>query len=290
MHDQAKRLREKIIDRGNRVKMTRVVTVTSGKGGVGKSNFTLNFALALLKKGQKVVIFDADIGLANIDVLMGVSPKFNLFQMIESNMSIWDIIEKGPCGLEFIAGGSGFTQLLHMDERKLTYFFEQLSKLNGYADTILLDTGAGLSKESLRFILAADEVLLVTTPEPTAITDAYAIIKMVHSKNPFIKFKLIVNRVSSEREGKITADKIILVAKQFLGMEIKTLGFISDDFNVQKSVKKQQPFYLAYPKSSASKEVELMVDAYLAGNQTAPYLSTGMKGFLVKMIKMMNQK
>ena len=155
--------------------------MTSGKGGVGKSNFTLNFALTLQSKGYKVLVFDADIGLANIDVLMGISSKYNLYHLLKKEKTIWEIIQKGYNDLEFIAGGSGFNDLLRLTDEELDYFAEQVMQLNGYVDFIIFDTGAGLSKETLKFILAAEEAIVVTTPEPTSITDAYAIIKMVNS-------------------------------------------------------------------------------------------------------------
>lgn len=289
MNDQAKKLRDQMAlnslqARQNRV--TRVVTVTSGKGGVGKSNFSLNFALSLIEMGQKVLILDADLGLANIDVLMGITPKHNLHQMIEQRTPIWEIIEKGPGGLEFIAGRSGFTKISMLDDQKLSYLFEQLNLLEGYADTIIIDTGAGMSKESLQFILSADEVCLVTTPEPTALTDAYAIIKMVHSKNPGFRPRLIVNRVHSMEEGPSTADRLSLVAKKFLGAEILYMGFIFEDGNVSKSVKKQEPFYLAYPNSPASINMRGIARAFLEPGTQFGADPKGVKGFLRKMLNL----
>ncbi|NGQ94026.1 MinD/ParA family protein [Brevibacillus sp. SYP-B805] len=283
MHDQAARLRERL-QRSVQTRPTRLVTVTSGKGGVGKSNFTLNFALGLMEKGQKVVIFDVDLGLANLDVLMGISPKMHLLHLLEPDRTIWDILEKGPNGLEFIAGGSGFTQILQFDDQKLDTLFSRLEHLQGYADTVFFDTGAGISHESLRFMLSSDEVLLVTTPEPTAITDAYAVIKMIHSKNPHARIRLIINRVGSRQEGKNTADKLSLVAKRFLGMEIGTLGYIPDDASVSKAVKQQKPFFLSYPNSQAAKGIRELVDAYLDNAARNPQNDGGgLRGFLSKM-------
>ncbi|MGD8191032.1 MinD/ParA family protein [Brevibacillus ginsengisoli] len=286
MRDQAERLRERL-QRNLGSKPTRIITVTSGKGGVGKSNFTLNFGLGLIERGQKVLIFDVDLGLANLDVLMGITSRNHIFQLIEQKKSIWDIIEKGPNGLEFIAGGSGFTQVLQLDDQKLNRLFDQLSELQGYADTIFFDTGAGISNESMRFMLSADEILLVTTPEPTAITDAYAVIKMIHSRSPDAKIRMIINRASSYKEGKATADKLTMVAKRFLGIELETLGFVPDDENVMKAVKKQSPFLLEYPKSQASKGIRDLVDKYLGVSlQTKDDGTTGLKGFLSRLKSM----
>lgn len=282
MRDQAEQLRERM-QHNNRARPTRLVTVSSGKGGVGKSNFSLNFGLGLIERGHKTVLFDVDLGLANLDVLMGISPQKNLLHLLEPHVTVWDILEKGPGNLEFIAGGSGFTQIMQLEDAKLDRLFSQLQPLQGYAETIIFDTGAGLSKESLRFMLSSDEVILVTTPEPTAITDAYAVIKMLHSRNPNIQIRLVINRATSEREGKLTADKLAMVAKRFLGMEIGTLGYIADDSHVSKAVKLQRPFLLTYPESQASKSIRKLVGNYLQNAAQTDVHSSGLKGFIAKL-------
>ncbi|MBO8162473.1 MAG: MinD/ParA family protein [Brevibacillus sp.] len=287
MRDQAEQLRERIQriapEKG---RQTRLIAVTSGKGGVGKSNVTLNFALGLIESGQKVVVFDVDLGLANLDVLMGVSARHHLLDLIHQDISLWEIIERGPNGLEFIAGGSGFTQFLQLDEHKLNKLLAQLSLLQGYADTVLLDTGAGISKESMQFILSADEVFLVTTPEPTSITDAYAVIKMIHARNPHTQIKLIINRSSSYREGRHTADKLTMVAKQFLGMDVQTLGFVFDDPHVSQAVKQQQPFLVAYPHSQASRSIRSLVSTHLGSASRNEGEIGGLRGFITKIRNM----
>lgn len=284
MRDQAEQLRARM-QQSQSGRPTRLVTVTSGKGGVGKSNFSLNFGIGLMEKGHKTILFDLDLGLANLDVLMGITPKKHLLHLLEPNTAVWDILEKGPGNLEFIAGGSGFTQIMQLDDGKLDLLFSQLSPLQGYADTILFDTGAGISKESLRFMLASDEVILVTTPEPPAITDAYAVIKMLHSRNPKATIRLVVNRATSVREGKLTTDKLAMVAKRFLQMEIHSLGYVSDDIHVSKAVKQQRPFLLTYPHSQASKSIRNLVSHYLDDSTiTAERMSTnGLKGFVAKL-------
>jgi flagellar biosynthesis protein FlhG len=307
MNDQAQGLRnlvqaQSLGDRGT----TRIVTVTSGKGGVGKSNFTLNFALSLQAKGYKVLVFDADIGFSNIDVLMGVSPKYSLYHLLKKEKTIWDIIQQGHNGLEFIAGGSGFQDLIRLSDEDLEYFTEQVGQLNGYADFLIFDTGAGLSKETLKFILAAQETIVVTTPEPTSITDAYAVIKMVHAMDDDVRFQLVVNRVSDAAEGRQTANKISLVAKQFLQLDIPTLGFVSDDSSVSKAVKKQIPFSIAFPHSAASRSIldvanrfalgrpfgdgqnaKDALDAQNAKDTQNAQVQGGVKGFLSRMIRLM---
>jgi flagellar biosynthesis protein FlhG len=288
MNDQAQGLRNLVRSHNEQPdRTTRVLTVTSGKGGVGKSNFTLNFALTLQAKGYKVLVFDADIGMANIDVLMGASPKYSLYHLLKRQKSIWEIIHKGYNELEFIAGGSGFNDLLGLSEAELDYFMQQISQLNGYVDFIIFDTGAGLSRETLRFIVAAQETIVVTTPEPTSITDAYAIIKMVQGMNYDVSFRLVINRVTDSKEGKQTADKIGMVSKQFLNLDIPTLGYVEDDPNVSKAVKKQVPFTIAFPHCSASKGIQELADRFLAGQDVPETGESGVKGFLSRMIKLM---
>ncbi|AWX56813.1 MULTISPECIES: MinD/ParA family protein [Brevibacillus] len=282
MRDQAEQLRERMLQ-NKKTRPTRLVTVTSGKGGVGKSNFSLNFGLGLSEKGHRAVLFDLDLGLANLDVLMGITPKKHLFHLLEPDTTVWDIIEHGPGGLEFIAGGSGFTQIMQLDDEKLDRLFSHLDPLQGYADTIIFDTGAGFSKESMRFMLSSDEVILVTTPEPPAITDAYAVIKMLHARNPAVSIRLVINRASSEKEGKMTADKLAMVSKRFLNMDIQSLGYVSDDPYVSKAVKLQRPFLLTYPQSQAARSIRNLVERYLDRPDTSDASVSGLKGFLAKL-------
>lgn len=293
MSDQAQRLRERLgalplrskpQSNGGNEKRTKVIAVTSGKGGVGKSNFSLNFALGLRERGHRVVLFDLDLGFANIDVLMGMSAKKNIIDLIDKRLSIWDIIERGPNDLEFVAGGSGLSQIFELDEIKLHYFFEQLAQLQGYADTIILDTGAGMSKDMLRFLLSADEIMLVTTPEPTSVTDAYALVKMAHYQKPDIRFNVVVNRAVSEKEGSSTGEKLLLVARQFLKLEMNMLGFVYDDAHVSKAVKRQRPLCLAYPASKAAQSFKNLVNVYLSHERIED--SGGVRGFLLRLRKL----
>ncbi|WP_091220414.1 MinD/ParA family protein [Paenibacillus sp. BC26] len=288
MTDQAEALRNLVRnqEQKNEGRTTKVITVTSGKGGVGKSNFSLNFSLALQRIGQKVLIFDADIGMANIDVLMGVSSPYNLYHLLKQEKTIWEIIQEGPQGVHFIAGGSGFKDLLDLSADQLNYFAEQISRLHGQYDFILFDTGAGLSKETVKFITAAQETIVVTTPEPTSITDAYALIKMVTAMEHDVKFKLIVNRAIDTKEGNATADKIGLVAQRFLNIELPVLGILPDDPNVTKAVKKQVPFAIAYPGSDASKSILEIAKRFVEVPQPPAAAISGVKGFLHKMFRL----
>ncbi|MDP5273459.1 MinD/ParA family protein [Chengkuizengella axinellae] len=288
MNDQAQGLRNLIKSQNDSSdNKTKVLTITSGKGGVGKSNFTLNFALALQLKGYKVLIFDADIGMANIDVLMGVTPKYNLYHLLKREKNIKEIITKGVHDLQIISGGSGIQELLHLSQTDLEYFAYEASKLLGSVDFILFDTGAGLTQQSLNLMMSSHETIVVTTPEPTSITDAYAIIKMVHSMNQQIQFKMVVNRVTTQKEGTLTSDKIKMVAKQFLNLDISTLGYISEDVHISKAVKKQEPFLMAYPNCSASRDIHSLSRFFLSEKDDQNRLNTNVKNIFYKMIRML---
>lgn len=267
MNDQAEALRHLVHSQDTQAKTTRILTVTSGKGGVGKSNFSLNFAMALQKRGYSVLVFDADVSFANIDVLLGTPAKYNLIHLLKGEKTIWEIIQVGPNNLQYIAGGSGFQDLVRLSDNELEYFAEQIGKLNGHFDFILFDTGAGLSKETVRFITAAEETIVVTTPEPTSITDAYALIKMLKSMGHEISFRLVVNRVSDDKEGKQTADNIRQVADKYLGLQLPVLGFIPDDSNVSKAVKKQTALTVAYPDTAAVRGIDRIAANFLSEQQ-----------------------
>jgi flagellar biosynthesis protein FlhG len=285
--DQAYSLRQLSKSLSDPIRSTRVVTVASGKGGVGKSNFALNFALSLLELGKKVVLVDLDIGMANIDILMGMTPKFHLLDMIQQKKSIWDVLEKGPNQLDFLAGGSGFTHLLQLKEEERSYFFAELEKLHGYADIIIIDTGAGLTLESQQCHLSADEVILLTTPEPTAIADAYSVVKILHSQQPSISFQLVINRVSHPKEGLEVASKFKTAVQSFLHKEIKIFGAIPEDAMVIKSVLKQVPFYLGAPRSTASVTIKRLAERFVLGS-VLKNESGGMKGFIRKLTKFLD--
>ncbi|NGZ75487.1 MinD/ParA family protein [Saccharibacillus alkalitolerans] len=297
MTDQAAALRELISSlrtdpskqtetSGPSGKTAHIIAVTSGKGGVGKSNFTLNFALELQKLGRRVLVFDADIGMANIDVLMGVRSQYNLFHLLKREKSMSEIIQTGPNSLPFVAGGSGLTELFSLSEEDLLYFTRQIEEIAQDMDYVLFDTGAGLSKETIRFITASDECIVVTTPEPTSITDAYALVKVVHDLESEARFRLVVNRASDYREAQQTADKIRLVAEKFLRLDIPVLGHVSDDPHVSQAVKKQTPFSIRFPNSQASKDIQELALRYTQHSlQVRADSPKGIKGFVRKLLK-----
>ena len=231
----------------------RIITVTSGKGGVGKTNLSVNLALAFVRKGRKVVVMDADLGLANVNVMLNMIPKYNLYHVIKKQKTIREIMVETEYGIAIVAGASGFSQIANMNDSERKDFIDDLDTLSA-VDTIIIDTSAGVSSNVLDFIAAADDAIIVTTPEPTAITDAYGIIKIIATEyeNYNMGLKLVVNKAKGAAEGKNVADRMINIAGQFLNLKIDYLGFIYDDPAVSQAVIRQKPFMVTDPKSKAS--------------------------------------
>lgn len=263
----------------------RVITVTSGKGGVGKTNFTVNLALALAKMGQKVFILDADLGMGNVDVVLGCSAPYNLLHILEGGFSLADIISEGPLGIKFLSGGSGIYKLANLNELQLARIVNQITLLDDLADIILIDTGAGINKSVMNFVVAADEVIIVTTPEPTAITDAYAMMKTYSNQAGTAALKVVINRVMEQDEGNIAADKLIKVSLKFLGLSISSLGFVYEDSNLVRAVKKQTPLFLAFPESISARCIDQIANRLLYG--TVAKKADGIKGFFNKLLGLM---
>ncbi|MFP4561782.1 MAG: MinD/ParA family protein [Spirochaetia bacterium] len=257
MADQAEKLREMVRTKngnsGNDSKKTRIIAISSGKGGVGKTNISINMALAYAQLGKKVIVMDADLGLANVNVVLGVIPKYNLYHLIRKQKTMRDIILDTNYGIQIVAGASGFSKIANLSDEERTNFITELSELSS-ADIIIIDTGAGVSSNVLSFIAAADDALIVTTPEPTAITDAYGIIKIIATEinNLGMGLKLIVNRVKSVTEGKKVATRVINIASQFLNLKVDYLGCVYEDQSVQSAVIKQRPFLVSDPKGKAA--------------------------------------
>jgi len=267
----------------------KVITVTSGKGGVGKTNITINLAIALSQLGCRVVILDADFGLANIDVLFGIIPKYTLVDVIYNRKNILEVLSDGPRNIKFISGGSGVEELVKLEKNQLDRFIQNIVLLDKIADIILIDTGAGLSDNVLSFVMAADEVLLVTTPEPTSITDAYAMIKMISHRNKNTIIKVIVNRAENINEANEILDKLVLVADKFLSVKIQSLGYILHDEMVIKAVKLQQPFSLSFPRSNATRYIKDISRTFIEKkDQAESNRYAGVKGFVNKLVSFFN--
>lgn len=291
MSDQAEKLRRivdyfNIPEQAKTSNAARVITVTSGKGGVGKTNLTVNLAIALSKMGLRVVILDVDFGLANIDVLLGMSTKYTILDLMRGNKSIFDVLSDGPDNVKFLSGGSGVEELLQLRTNQLGRFISNISLLDKLFDIILIDTGAGLSGNVMSFIMAADEVILITTPEPTAITDAYALIKLVSRKDRHKIIRVVVNKADSVQEANDVLSKLYMVSDRFLSFKLQKLGYLLYDDIVPKSVKQQRPFCLIYPKSQVSKQVWDLAGNLLTENVREYNEGTakGVKGFFNRLI------
>lgn len=300
MRDQADKLRQIIatlkdrqivnstgLERNLPKRNSKVITVTSGKGGVGKTNIAVNLGICLSEYGFKVIILDADLGLANIDVVFGIIPKYTLVDVINNQKSILEILTDGPKNVKFISGGSGVEQLTKLNKQQLEKFIENISLLDKLADFIIIDTGAGVSENVISFIMAADEVLLVTTPEPTSITDAYALIKMVSNRDKNKLIKVIVNRAENQNEAENILKKLSLVAERFLAIKLIPLGFILNDDLVPKAVRMQQPFTIAYPRSNAAKHIKDICKR-LVQIKVEQSPGGGMRGFVNRLIQFLS--
>jgi flagellar biosynthesis protein FlhG len=270
--DQAEQLRNVIkLQNQNNIQTARVITVTSGKGGVGKSNITVNLAIQLQKAGKRVIIFDADFGLANVEVMFGTIPKHNLSDLIYHGKSIQKIITKGPLDIGFISGGSGVIGLNNLYNEQIQYLVNSLSELNELADFILIDTGAGISDQVLKFVMASPEVIMVTTPEPSSLTDAYSLLKALHRNPNFAasgtKIRVISNKVASAEEGEAVYDKLNSVVEQFLHGSLEYLGMVPQDAALERSVRAQKPVSLNVPNSPSAKAFESLAGKLLAGTE-----------------------
>lgn len=285
MADQASRLRQLVDSREEqsaapqiRADGAKVIAVTSGKGGVGKTNLTVNLALALGLLGQRVLIIDADLGMANVDVILGSRAKYALMDLLDPAVTLEDVIVQGPYGVSYIPGGSGIEKAGTFRPGEQRLLLQKLAACGRIADIILIDTGAGLGKNVMNFIMAADEVLLITTPEPTSLTDAYAVMKAYSVYAPDGCMKLVINRVYEEEESREVATKLAQTAERFLHIHIDSLGYIFDDPMVRKAVRRQTPFLAAWPDAAASRCVRALASGLLYGSQMT--VKRGWKGFL----------
>lgn len=255
--DQAEQLRNIVKQQNKKQRSARVITVTSGKGGVGKSNVSVNLAIQMSRLGKRAVILDADFGLANIEVMLGMRPQYNLADMMFRGKDVKDIICTGPEDIGFISGGSGLREMTNLNKDQILSLVRTMYELDHYADVVIIDTGAGISDTVIELVASSSEVLLVATPEPTSITDAYALLKTLHRHDGFetgsTSIKMIGNRIQSYEEGKELYLKLNTVVNKFLGMEMEYLGAIPYDECLPRAVMQQQPVSLAYPDAPSAR-------------------------------------
>ena len=290
MNDQASALRQIVQNiKKQRTRApgegARILCVTSGKGGVGKTSFTVNLAISLAKKGLRVLIVDADFGLSNVDVVMGVTPQYDLSHVVRGEISVKDAIFDGPGGVRIVSGGSGVMELLKLSETQLANIMDNLLLLDGIADIIIFDTGAGVTPNILQLVEASEEVIVVTTPEPTAIMDAYALVKTVtnHSEGSRTRLRLVVNKADSVTEARDTMAKFTAVVRLYLKIEVEELGHLLADPVVSRSIRLQRPFMMSFPKSQAAKDIETITWKLMNLEPEQP--PSGLRGFLSNLMR-----
>ena len=285
--DQAEQLRRLVKGQERHQTAARVITVTSGKGGVGKTSIAVNLAIQIQRLGKRVIILDADFGLANIEVMLGIRPQYNLADLMFRGKTLNEIITRGPEGVGFISGGSGIQELARMTKEQVMYLTQKLVELDSLADVIIVDTGAGIADNVLEFVTASSEVILVATPEPTSITDAYALLKALNRRAGFSRehtsIKMISNRVGTEAEGRNLYEKMSVVVDKFLNIQPEFLGIIPQDDMISKAVMVQKPITMAYPNSPAAKALQTIAGKLCDGMQQES--KKGITGLFSDMIR-----
>ena len=258
--DQAFRLRalvksrqEEIINTLKTHMKARVIAIASGKGGVGKSNFATNIAISMQKLGKRVIIIDTDFGLANVEILMGINPKYTVIDVLHGKVEMEDALTIGPLGCMFLSGGSGISDLSDITNSQLEILINGFAKLDVLCDCIIVDTRAGISNVVINFIKAASETILITTPDPTAVADAYSLVKYIKGTvEEDANFKLVINCVESVKEAEEVRERLSSVCETFLNVELKYLGHILYDKQLVKSVRSQKPVSIMYPNALSS--------------------------------------
>ncbi len=261
MRDQAESLRLKMLKAQG--ELSRSIAIVSGKGGVGKSNFSTNFAYALLAKGKKVLIIDMDIGMGNIHILLGMAPRYSLKDYLAGTEALTQVINETSGGLHFIAGGSGLDTVMEWSPSMFDRLIQGFEQLQKDYDLILFDMGAGATQTAIEIIIAVDEIIVISTTEPTSITDAYSMMKFICLQDPEKAFHIVSNRVSKGDDGKDAVARLQFAARKFLDKETEILGFLPEDPAVHQAVLAQKPFLQLYPNAPISKRMMAIVDVFL---------------------------
>lgn len=251
----------------------RTIAFTSGKGGVGKSNLVLNTGLVLARHGRRVALLDGDLGLANLTVLLGQAPKYDLRDVIAGDKRMRDIVMRGPHGLLVVPAGSGVAELANLSELERSALFEQLRDVEESVDFLLIDTGAGISDTVLSLILASDESVVVTQPEPTALADAYALMKVVIQNFPAYPFHVLINMVRDGKQARQVQRSLAEILTRFLGYTPGDAGFVVMDSWVAQAVVQQVPFTVLAPRGPATRCIEELAGRLLGNEGTAAAVS-----------------
>jgi flagellar biosynthesis protein FlhG len=265
--DQAERLRNLMHGTARRA---RVLAVSSGKGGAGKTNISVNLAIAFARLGKGVVIADVDIGLANADVVLGVHPRHTLRDVLAGEVGVKEALTPAAAGVQLLAGSTGMPMVSDLEEAERGFLIRSFQELEESADIIILDTGAGITRNVIHFAAAAGEVLVVTTPEPTAITDAYALIKTLSREKGFGRLRLLVNQAVDRLEAERVAQRIGLVSRRFLDLEVEGIGYVLADVHVGLAVRRKRPFLLEYPAAPASECLRRVAERLCAAPVARP--------------------
>lgn len=286
--DQAQQLRNIVKTGKSKRPLARVITVTSGKGGVGKSNTAINLAIHMRKLGKRVIILDADFGLANIEIMFGTVPKHNLSDLIYKGKNIKEVITWGPGDVGFISGGSGIAGLSNLNREYLTYIIQNLAQLDAIADVIIIDTGAGISDAVLEFLVASGEIVLVTTLEPTSITDSYSLLKALKRHPRFqeehTNIKVIANKVGTPEEGVSLFRKLNAVVVRYLGLVIEYIGSVPQDQELNEAVMQQTPVTLANPHAKSARAYEDITAKLMNLEKSENFKKRGMAAFFSHLV------
>jgi len=279
--DQADSLRQMMKERRGAL---RVIAVTSGKGGVGKTNVTANLATLAAQSGQRVLIVDGDLGLANVEIMFGLAPRFHLGHLLDGSADLNQVLAKGPEGVRVLPGGSGVRSLTALDDAQKMRLMATLDTMEDDFDLILIDTGAGIGENVLFFVGGAQEALLVVTPEPTSLTDAYAAIKVLSLEAGVEHFHVLVNQAPTEQVARDIYEKLCNVTRRFLKARLKMLGFLPRDENIHRAVLMQKPVVLAFPHSPVSRALKVAGDKLLQ-EEPPPGNAGGLKFLWHRMLR-----
>lgn len=288
--DQAESLRRLASQMARPKRKARAIAVTSGKGGVGKTSLTVNLAVSMSRLGLRTGILDGDLGLANVDLVLGITPQYNLSHVLHGEKRLEEIAVPGPEGICVFAGGSGVSELANLSHWRLQRFVQSLSTLDQDLDVMLIDTGAGISRMVMSFLWACDEVIVVTTPELPAITDAYGVIKLLVTENPSAVVRVVVNMARGEAEAERVLYSLQAVLNQFLNrrVSLELLGHIPHDAAVSRSIQEQSPLVIAYPASRAAASIEFIARRLVAGAPVQQ--SAGIGGIFQRMATLLRKR